>query len=41
MKKQSNTIQQKEKITTKDVINWIIDLIKVIISALAAYLIKG
>jgi hypothetical protein len=41
MKKQSNTIQQKEKITTKDVINWTIDLIKVLVSAFAAYLIKG
>lgn len=40
MKKPSNTIQQKEKITTKDVINWIIDLIKVLVSAFAAYLIK-
>ncbi|MFD2289233.1 hypothetical protein ACFSOV_24355 [Pedobacter petrophilus] len=40
MKKQATTIQQKEKITTKDVINWIIDIIKVLIGLLAAYLIK-
>lgn len=40
MKKQSNTIQQKEKITTKDIVNWIIDIIKVILGVLVAYLIK-
>jgi len=40
MKKQMTTIQQKEKITTKDVINWIIEIIKVIAGVLTAYLIK-
>lgn len=40
MKKQSNTIQQKEKITTKDIVNWIIDIIKVLVSVFVAYFIK-
>lgn len=40
MKKQTTTIQQKEKITKKDVINWGMDIIKIFGGAFATYLIK-